>query len=147
MVIFGILLINSCSNSYEDIFTELNEKCSISEDKTKVKSVTDEGYSETEMLNQDVYTIMKDSFLILNGPKDGVTYTWTAIIPKKAKRKEKTEDIGMEAVLEYEMPGVFLEGEENILQLVVTTSDGRKFVDKAKILLISRDNPAGEEND
>lgn len=132
-----MFIFSSCDNSFQNIFDELNDKCDLSVPEKAVSSVNDVGFKAENMLPKNVYTFYDDSTFIMQGPKDGAKYKWTITVPKTRKHGELTYTISESSLLTYELPGVLEPDLENELIFVVTTSDNKELIDKAKIVLVS----------
>ncbi len=128
----------SCNDSFQTIFDDLNEKCQLTVPEKSISSVNDVNFNPDSMLPKEVYAFYEDSIFIMQGPKDAATYKWQIKVPKTKKHPEQTYTICESSLLNYELPGVLEPTLENELIFVVTTSDNKELIDKAKIVLISR---------
>ncbi len=140
--ILCILFFSNCNNSCDTIFEDLNEKCAVEFPEEKLPSILDADFDEKKMLTLEAYAVHSDSWLVFKAPVDGQQYKWTLVTPRTKKTKSKTEVLSETRVFAYELPGIFvqdgsnIDGDQNELILEITTSDGKKFVDKAKIILL-----------
>ena len=126
----------SCSDSYDEMFNELNGNfLEIGAIKVTPK-IGDENFSEGMMIPYFQYTIHKNAYLCLFAPEGADIYEWIIELEneKTNKRALINRSVGQTPSLYYKPPESIKLGIVYNLTLIAKTKEGQVYTDEAEII-------------
>lgn len=128
LVFFSFHLFFSCNDAYDDMIEKFDSQLTTSP--KKENSITDSGFTESNMILQGSYVLDKNCTFSLSAPAGGIEYRWEILgngLGENILLCEKRS-------FTYLMPGEFSTDDSNFLLLTVIDSTGREYKDTAEII-------------
>lgn len=126
----------SCSNSYNDLFYQLNNNFVEVDEPLNYPNIGDATFNEEMMLTYFQYTVRKDTALCLSAPEGAITYEWLIELPNSTdtKRTLIKRTLSQSSSLYYIPATTIKVGTLYILTLKATTKEGTIYIDDAELI-------------
>ena len=136
LILLFILISLSCSNSYNDLFSELNNNFVEVDEPLNYPNIGDANFNEEMMLTYFQYTVRKDTALCLSAPEGAITYEWLIELPNSTdtKRTLIKRALSQSSTLYYIPATTIKVGTLYILTLKATTKEGTVYIDDADLI-------------